>query len=741
MRIPDWTSYGFASLKGFPIFVASLEAWGKLLALERCPLQLPLFQRGTAWNEVRVELFWDSLARGYPIGTLLLSTADVKSRPLPDAHYQGSTRQTSATYEALIIDGQQRCVALKLGFRDRRPGDTSRLWLDLVSASHFFEGAQHSQDANPFRLCSGANPWGKPQGERPRLSQRRRARKVIGHNEFYDNGLSLERTFPLSQPTQSPPLPVPVSNILELVLNREDVSVVECLALIPDGALIMQENDTQLATSVTKEQRAELELKAIARLDTEQLKKFLHHLRERLRDPLIACFSAQLQKGDDLIEAFVRMNRQGVALSEAELFFSGLKHEWGEANDLVDKIATDTNLGHMLEATEIVHAAVRLALSKDPEKDVPRLTVEEFRRLLRTDSDRTKSLLADLSTQLRIKDGTTRARLHDLLLRSRDILAYRHEVNDPGLPKPLLATLRWRIWHVLLAWLDRHDPTKDVIEKSRFEVLRFVLLDHLFLESDGADVIRKPFLQARKTSPESLFPGREIFSDLKGYLSPGLLRPVDYQKIVERPDSPWGILRDEWALVLWAQREWLDRWFPNFNPAAPHVADDLPYDIDHIMPSNFFDGRGVGNRIAKEVAADFGKNKNALRESIGNKRAWPREANRRDQDEAPTSKLFLNQNSKEHFPEDHFLTAWKLKTVGAVWQASLVPEYEVELWRKASGTSNGDWTDPERFEAFREAVNSRRIRLYKTFFQELGYENWLHSDEMPGSEESQRPPV
>jgi hypothetical protein len=390
----------------------------------------------------------------------------------------------------------------------------------------------------------------------------------------------------------------------------------------------------------------------------------------------------------------------------------------------------------MLEATEIVHAAVRLALSKDPdpEKDVPRLTVEEFRRLLRTDPDRKKSLLADLGAQLRIKEGTTRARLHGLLLRSRDILVYRREPNDPGLPKPLLATLRWRIWHALLAWLDRHDPNKDVIEKSRFEVLRFVLLDHLFLGSDAVDVIRKPFLLARTTSPDSLFPGREIFSDLKGYLSPGFLTPVDYQKLVERPDSPWGILRDERALVLWAQREWLDRWFPDFDPAAPHVADDLPYDIDHIMPSNFFDGRSVGNRIAQEVAADFEKNKNALRESIGNKRAWPREANRSDQDEAPTDKLFLNKNSEEYFPEDHFLTAWQLKRVDAVWQASLIPECEAELWRKASGGGNGDWTDPERFAAFRKAVNARRVRLYKTFFQELGYANWLPSEETPGSD-------
>ncbi|MGH2406381.1 MAG: hypothetical protein ACRDGN_18255, partial [bacterium] len=144
------------------------------------------------------------------------------------------------------------------------------------------------------------------------------------------------------------------------------------------------------------------------------------------------------------------------------------------------------------------------------------------------------------------------------------------------------------------------------------------------------------------------------------------------------------------------------------------------------MPSNFFDGRSV--RVAEEIAVEFEKDKNALRESIGNKRAWPREANRSDQDEPPTGKLLLNKNPEEYLPQDDSLTAWQLETVGAVWQASLIRQDETELWRKASGDGNWDWTDAERFAAFRKAVNARRVRLYERFFSELGYKNWLVSE-------------
>ncbi|MGC4096875.1 MAG: DUF262 domain-containing protein [Nitrospira sp.] len=731
--IPDWSAHGFIHPQGVPISVASLEAWGRLLSSERRSIELPVFQRGTAWNEARIELFWDSLARGYPIGTLLLSTMRVKSRSIPNAHNEGSTLQTSTSeaYDAIVVDGQQRCVALKLGFRDWHPGDTNRLWIDLVSAAEFFKRAPYLPNANPFRLCSSANPWGKIRGTRPSLSQRRRARKMIGHEEFSDQNLPLDQTFPLFGSDYG--LPVPLNSLLSLVLYQKHISVEQCLALVPDGALIIQGDETHLVSSVTKQQRTELEHMAIERIDNEQLKAFLNHIRERLKsDSLIACFSTQIQKGDDLIESFVRVNRQGVALSEAELFFSGLKHEWDEANNLVHNIVSDMKLGHMLKATEIVHAALRLALTQtsDPEKDVPRLSLDEFRKLLRTDSNEKKKIIEDLGSLLRIQDGTKRARLHDLLLLSRGILEYKPGVNNSGLPKPLLATIRWRTWHALLAWFDRHNPNKDVIEKSQLEIMRFVLLDHLFIGSDSVDVIRKPFFLAQSKSAESLFPGREIFADLKGYLSPGFLTPRDYQELVEQPDAPWSILRDEWALLLWAQRNWLDRWFPKFDPAAAQVADDLPYDIDHIMPSNFFDGRSVGNRIAQEITTDFERNKSALRESIGNKRAWPREANRSDHDEAPTGKLFLDRNAEDHIPEDHPLKGWKVNTVGAVWQASLIPESEVKLWRESSGDSDGDWTDPNRFTAFRKAVNARRVRLYESFFQEFGYEEWLPSEQV-----------
>ncbi len=39
-------------------------------------IRLPAFQRDAVWDEAHVELLWDSIIRGYPVGTLLFARAE-----------------------------------------------------------------------------------------------------------------------------------------------------------------------------------------------------------------------------------------------------------------------------------------------------------------------------------------------------------------------------------------------------------------------------------------------------------------------------------------------------------------------------------------------------------------------------------------------------------------------------------------------------------------------------------------
>ena len=106
----------------------------------------------------------------------------------------------------------------------------------------------------------------------------------------------------------------------------------------------------------------------------------------------------------------------------------------------------------------------------------------------------------------------------------------------------------------------------------------------------------------------------------------------EYSALVEQSaqrflDTLWGAKS---TVLLYAQRAWLQRWFPKFDPSLPEMMEDKnrPWDIDHILPQSYFSGRWDIPQSVK----DWGN-------SIGNLRAWPLEANRADGDTIPKKKL------------------------------------------------------------------------------------------------------
>lgn len=94
-------------------------------------------------------------------------------------------------------------------------------------------------------------------------------------------------------------------------------------------------------------------------------------------------------------------------------------------------------------------------------------------------------------------------------------------------------------------------------------------------------------------------------------------------------------LYDSRPLLLYAQRDWLRKWYPAFDPSQPEYMEDKnrPWDFDHILPQNLLRTESGGARHnIPQVIWDWCS-------SIGNLRAWPLEANRSDSDTSPTLKL------------------------------------------------------------------------------------------------------
>ena len=93
--------------------------------------QLPPIQRNAVWNVAQIERLWDSILRGFPIGSLLLANREIGStaRNLID-----SNQHISDAEGYFLLDGQQRTRFILLGFA---PTTSSRLWIDLDPVLNF----------------------------------------------------------------------------------------------------------------------------------------------------------------------------------------------------------------------------------------------------------------------------------------------------------------------------------------------------------------------------------------------------------------------------------------------------------------------------------------------------------------------------------------------------------------------------------------------------------------------------
>ena len=317
-------------------------------------------------------------------------------------------------------------------------------------------------------------------------------------------------------------------------------------------------------------------------------------------------------------------------------------------------------------------------------------------------------------------------RLHDCLRRARAVLLYdpRRGTEDPGLPAILLARLPWRVWHTLVAWLVQNDG--EVSETNRQEMIRYAMLDTYFSGNTTQRLARIPFEVAWQSGKS--FPGFAIYADLwrAGQLESKILTTVEFASRIHEADGgtpPGPLFKREPQLGLWTQRAYLQDWFPNFDPTRYGSSEDLPYDLDHILPSAF---RNLKGRVrqGRRPSPEFWQWRYRVLNGPGNMRFWPASLNRSDKHNNLKEKYLLGPIEQET-PTDSLLRAYELDTVGKVRAASQLGEDQVANWeRGANDPRPYDWRNPERIKALRLATDARRLAIYRHFYDGLGFANW-----------------
>jgi len=273
---------------------------------------LPAIQRDFVWSENRITMMFDSIMRGYPLGiTLLWETyLNIKYRKfnedyLPETKYSFKDNDKRNRLK-LVLDGQQRLQSLFISLKGTF--NNKALYFDLLSGK---QADDFREVFYIFRFLSG-----KDAVEINEKTKERRLQKPKNKNSDND-----EEKMPLF------------------------LSVKEIMNSSPEGRLNLK-NKFRAEYFLTNEEELRLELNT---------NKLIHSLTN---DPNVLKVStideskpkdSQDRKTEsDILEAFVRINRQGITLSRSDLIFSMLKLNWKESSDELPEFIREINEGNNL---------------------------------------------------------------------------------------------------------------------------------------------------------------------------------------------------------------------------------------------------------------------------------------------------------------------------------------------------------------------------------------------------------
>lgn len=651
----------------------------------------PSLQRGLVWEPQQIELLWDSLMQGFPIGSLVLSAKNSEQKD-KSSNFSAIANQKPVTHQ--ILDGQQRCYAIALGFHDLwHDNDQAILWLDLKPGNRL----QNSIRQYLFRVTTKSHPWG--------FGHDNQSSRLSAGNIRESLGTCTERPLPKKLRPFDAGLPVPVFllfkhfNMDTKKLNWDAFS--EDLAeLIPNSAGITYDDS----------------------IDRENIERGLSLAEKAI---IIALQVPAGVKGIENIEQiFQRLNRQGTPLDNEELAYSMIKAYWPDVEECLQ------GLENLLHTTEprLISMAIRVALTGQDGKMPIELSVDRIRNIFRPKYAGGVRKEED-SKAYEVITEYFRGELRKSLQWIDTHLLYDSENRSYGLPAYLRSSLAWNSRNVF-AWLmvvaKRYDYKPVTNEQLLKKIIGLALSIHwlgsdktkavekLLLEKDlGSENVKLSNLKNDKGdslifSPIDKVELEEILSLSKDSTKKSLSDWKSFwHAIVEADDQnqprkekdkedrskKYGQfmerLRNNRELLVYIQRSYFASKFGDFDPSNRLMwkGHNRPWDYDHILPSNKLNATGRGGN-----AGDFHDVCKVWQQSIGNLIAVDFTFNRGEQDSTASNKY----DKKEASQLDGALDC--------------VNAYDIEL---------EDTANFEKSIAFVVAARNRLIELYKRWYDSL----------------------
>ena len=279
---------------------------------------LPLSQRAFVWRKNQITRLVDSLLKGFPVGSVLLSEAQ---GPHFELRAEGvRSAETAPRKRVHLLDGQQRSLSLKAsfgghGFVDHNSGERQQLWINLT-------------EPYPDVLYDAFNPNHNDHGNRYHL---RWFSKDAGNPNEWNKSQRVKAGFRIAQPQTPKDGWVRVSDVVK------------------DGSRNL---DEWLAEACPKRRLSKAE-----RVRSKSIFDRIHRAYLTGCIPIHALESGT-NSAQELFQIFIRLNSAGTPLGAAEQFFAGVKQHWLEAEE---RLAPLSRFSGPLERRDLITLVARAA--------------------------------------------------------------------------------------------------------------------------------------------------------------------------------------------------------------------------------------------------------------------------------------------------------------------------------------------------------------------------------------------
>lgn len=550
-------------------------------------LRIPNIQRGLVWKPIQVELLWDSILRGFPIGSMLV------------LHHEDSFVPDE------ILDGQQRANAIINGFdieglcESAQTKTKSILWYDLS----YSPSEDKDEERRVHRICltNTAHPWGfSTDGLKLEAEKRRKAIEAAYNYNIESipskkSAWDIRRFLPYVF-TQDPSfLPIPLSFLVYAAKDKNITPGGEIPSLFFEDIRKLIDGFSDLSPWWRDSYG-------------EKVQTFLteHANDVKLFQPFFNLNSYSIpfnyvSTQDDIEILFNRVNRRGTPMSAEDLTYAAIKHYGGSLchcdniSDVIKKacngLLPEAVLANIVFRYCFSSNSIRGELSAGDIRNCNSVETKDNLQLLFS-GDNLRSLI-DCAKSCILKDNIPSFMLGEI-----------------GIKNPSLFIL-------LLLLVDKHRTLgDDFIRGLIFYLYCFSVSNH------PASLI----FEAAKASPDNL----------KGQIQDILRDSISHEWAMEVPSSfrEYNAAADAAKDTNWSPHKYSNRYgyssfktlfeygtgqgafmlkyslrnyfnevFSEYSPSNKDLWEDInrPWDHDHIIPKSWDDGHIWSNCFAAWV--------------------------------------------------------------------------------------------------------------------------------------------